>query len=417
MAKRVRFDESCAPSLKRAGRALALLSVGLCLGGAGCFGGLRPRPELGPATDRVEMEPLQVVAVRRGDRLEIVHRDAASVFRDAGAAYEAQDFPRAAELYQLLLREFPGSSYELAARYNLGLSLEETGAFAEALTQYRAIIASTPDSADGIDARFRLAQCQRALGDPAGALATLQELLAKPGLGRNDRSIAELRLGAALLELGRLDDAERIFRGLMGQSRLKGQPGPLPISDQLLADANFGLAQVEHERFRRVQIRLPQERMEQDINDKARGFLRAQAGYLRTIRLRQPDLVTAAGLKIGILYEEFYEELMRAPVPPELNAEEVEVYFEELRKVIRPLVEQAIHVYERNLLYAERMGEREGNEWVAQTHERLERLQRFLKGDGSLEPGAVPMEPPPAAATEPLPAPPQAVGPELVPAP
>ena len=382
--------------------ALLLLLLAGCGSRASGVADSRAGPGEG-AVERIEMEPMQILAERRDGVLRLLHRDAATLFRRASEAYESGDHSLAIDLYCLLIQEFPRSRYIMASRYNLGLALEEEGRHAEAYGQYRRIVADGPGSQDALDARFRIARCQRELADPAAAVATLRELLAMRSLSRQDRLMATVRLGDALLAAGELDQAERTFRKILVRPRLKGRPTPLPVSGKLLAEAQFGIARVSHERFRQVQIRLPDELMEKDIADKARTFLRAQAGYLRTIRLKVAKLVTASGLQIGTLYEEFYEDLIKAPVPEDLSEEEVEVYFEELRKVIRPLVKQAIHVYERNLLYAERF--RAGNNWVAQTESRLARLQSFLEGDARAEPGATFERP------ETDPEPPEFVGP------
>jgi len=387
----------------------------------GCGARQTPRPVvIGPEgpTQQIEMEPMQILAERGKDgKLVLRHRDAASLFRSAGAAFDSQDHARAVEEYSLLLQEFPGSSYTMATRYNLGLALEELHRHAEALVLYREILVSNPSPGDALDARFRIASCQNELADYEGAAQTLQEVLGLPTLGREDRLLAQLRLGDVLLAAGHLDEAEKAFHAVLGRTRLKGSPAPLPAPPEMVSQAQYGLARLEHQRFTRAPIRMPQAQMERDINEKARLFLRAQAGYLRTIHLRIAEMVTAAGLKIGTLYEDFYRDLMQAPVPPELNSEEVEVYFEELRKVIRPLVEQAIHVYERNLLYAERFGQK--GEWIAETEARLERLRQFITGKAMAEPGFTVF--PETDPSSPLfigpPAPPESPEPATAPAP
>jgi tetratricopeptide (TPR) repeat protein len=369
------------------GRAVRTLLLPLLLA-ASSLGGCAHRPPVpsppAPVT-HVEMEPLQLVAQRRGEKLEIVHRDAAGLFREGGEAFEQAQYLRAVDRYQLLLAEFPDSSYAPVTRFNLGLALEQLDRHEEALTQYRHLIQQAPSSPDALDARFRSASCLNALRRHAEEAATLREILTITELGREDRLLAQIRLGDALLAAGQLDEAERVYLAVLSRPEPKGLPAPLLLPVSLQAQAQFGKARVEHERFLLQPIRLPQEQMDRDIHDKASSFLRAQAAYLKTIHLKVGEYVAAAGLKVGTLYEDFYRDLLAAPVPPELDAEETEIYFEELRKVIRPLVEQAIHVYERNLTYSERFGL--GNDWVDQTRARLERLRRFLAGTSAVAPG------------------------------
>ena len=76
---------------------------------------------------------------------------------------------------------------------------------------------------------------------------------------------------------------------------------------------------------------------------------------------------------------------MAAPVPPELDQEETEVYFEMLRDVIRPLVERALFVYEKNVRMAEGLGADDAV--LRETQERLDRLKDYLQPpEGPAEP-------------------------------
>ena len=88
----------------------------------------------------------------------------------------------------------------------------------------------------------------------------------------------------------------------------------------------------------------------------------------------------------------FFDDLVESPLPPELaNQEEVDVYLEELRKKIRPLIARAVYVHKRNLRFANRLGE--DHELVTRTKEHLDRLTKVL--------ASIPEPPPPKAAEVP----------------
>ena len=89
-----------------------------------------------------------------------------------------------------------------------------------------------------------------------------------------------------------------------------------------------------------------------------------------------PEWATAAGFQIGSLYREFYDDLVGAPVPPELTGEAREVYLEEVRKQVKSLLQKAIPIHEKNVLMAERIGE--NNEWVRRSNEQLDQLKKLL---------------------------------------
>jgi len=310
-------------------------------------------------------------------------RDATQVFDAAVAAHQAGRFDLAVGGYRELIRDFPESEYVPPTRYNLGMALEESGKHAEAIPVYETLIASAPDTDDARDARFRLASALRVLGRHADALAVLQGLIADPKLSPVDRYIARIRLADALIALERLDEAEHELRSLLAKARPRpGRTGPL-LSGPLLAEAQYNLARVHRIRFDLLPIRLPLEQMGKDVAAKIEVFKRAQSSYLRTVRIGVPAMTTAAGLELGQMYEDFCIDFVEAPIPADLSGEEVDVYYELLLKEVRPLLEEALHVYEKNLQVAERLGA--SNAWVQSTRARLEELRKTLKAEQGLD--------------------------------
>ena len=131
-------------------------------------------------------------------------------------------------------------------------------------------------------------------------------------------------------------------------------------TDFYLGLAKYHLGEIPHEHFRAMPLRLPEKQMAIDMEEKARLLLVAQRQYIETIKLGNPQWASASGYQIGSLYEEFYDAFIHAPIPPELlgeaNQEKREVYYEELRKRIRILLEKALRTHEQNLLMLERLG-------------------------------------------------------------
>jgi len=123
-----------------------------------------------------------------------------------------------------------------------------------------------------------------------------------------------------------------------------------------------------------------------------------------------PQWASASGYQVASLYEEFYDAFMHAPVPPELlgagNEEKREIYFEELRKNIRILLEKSLRWNEQNLLMMERLGVQ--NEWRDKTKLAYAKVQRLLDPSAPMDAPADPTAatPTPAVPPPPLPQPP-----------
>jgi hypothetical protein len=144
--------------------------------------------------------------------------------------------------------------------------------------------------------------------------------------------------------------------------------------------ARYHLGQITHERFRAIPLRLPEKQMATDMEDKARLLLAAQRQYIETIKLGNPQWASASGYQIGSLYEEFYDAFIHAPIPADLigeaNQEKREVYYEELRKRIRILLEKSLRTHEQNLAMLERLGVQ--NEWRDKSKVAFGKLQKML---------------------------------------
>jgi hypothetical protein len=146
-----------------------------------------------------------------------------------------------------------------------------------------------------------------------------------------------------------------------------------------------------------------------DLEEKCRLLLVAQRAYIDAMKLGNPQWASASGYQVASLYEELYEALIRAPIPADLTTEESvekrEVYYEELRKRIRVLLEKSLRWNEQNLLMIERLGIQ--NEWRDKSKLAFAKLQKMLDPTFKFE-FADPSAPTPAAA----PAPPTPTAPD-----
>ncbi|MFT5435049.1 MAG: hypothetical protein ACI9OJ_005766, partial [Myxococcota bacterium] len=129
--------------------------------------------------------------------------------------------------------------------------------------------------------------------------------------------------------------------------------------------------------FASIRFRLPVETMKRDLTDKSSFFLKGQSAYLRCVRLQNQHWSVAAGYRLGKLYEDFYSDMMEAEVPSELDDEDKKVYYDELKKHVRPLVVRAIEIYERNLGMSDRLGT--GGDWAKKTQASLDRMRNILR--------------------------------------
>jgi hypothetical protein len=185
------------------------------------------------------------------------------------------------------------------------------------------------------------------------------------------------REGFALFQLDRLDEADEVLAraDAVYEEAMQAQSERFSTF-YFVGMARFYRAAIVHRRFREVPIRLPEGQMAKDFEAKLKLLVEAQEAYNRTIQAKHVFWVSAAGYQLGSLFEEFYDGLMYAPVPDWLDGKQRHVYYEELKKQLRPVVDKAIWVFEKNLETARRLGYE--NPFIDKTEERLSQLQAVL---------------------------------------
>jgi TolA-binding protein len=354
---------------------LALVLVSACAGKAKNDVVVGP-----PPVEHIEMDPIKISAVKGPDGVHLETFDVAELFEHAGKALADKRYDDAIVGYELLLKEFAGNNkYQLPSLYNEGLAHQAKKDWAKASETFKKMMALAPDSPDTKDAMFQLGATYAEMGNWPASATVFAQLLERKDMTADDKIEALGRRGFAQFQLKDLDTAERtfssalyFFRSIEKEERLQ--------TDFYLGLVKYHLGQIPHERFRALPLRLPEKQMAKDMDDKARLLLSAQRQYIETIKMGNPQWASASGYQVGSLYEEFYDSFIHAPIPPELlgatNQEKREVYYEELRKRIRILLEKSLRTHEQNLLMLERLGVQ--NEWRDKSKLAFGKLQRML---------------------------------------
>ncbi len=346
---------------------------------------------------KVAMEPM-VFEVQKSGEVQVV--DAQGLFEKAGAAFGEKLWDDALRFYDQLLERFPDSKLAVPALYNSGLTFENKGDLAAAAERYKKLIARSDAAAnDLLDALYRLGNTFAELKNHTAAAATYAQILERKDLSLSDRLEALARRGVAQFNLDDLGAAERTLREQLALFR-KHQAEERLDTDFFVGMSAYYIGEIAHAQYRKLPIRLPERRMSEDLEAKARMLLVAQARFIEAMRMNNAEWATAAGFQIATLYREFYDDLVGAPVPPELDAEHAEVYRDEVKKKVRTLLEKAVSVHERNLLMAERVGIK--NDWVRRSNEQMDQLRRILVPPRE---GAPELPPPPAPPPLPVPKP------------
>ncbi len=308
---------------------------------------------------------------------------------DAARSLEARAYPAALVQYSSLLRraDLRGTDRIRALR-GVAEAHEKLGDFTAASRSWSRLAKFADQVEDPSSTQYRREAWMRAGACQAEleaweASAAMYLRATEIGGGRLAQQVeAEVRRAYAFYQMDDLTTAEHLLND--AEPLLRRAQREERLSDYFFVGmARFYQAAILHRRFREVPIRLPEVRMAEDFEKKLGLLTETQAAYNETIRAKHVYWVSAAGLQLGSLFEEFYDALMYAPVPEWLNDSQRSEYYEALKLQLRPVVNKAIWVFEKNLDTATRLGY--DNRFVEQTEEKLARLQGvLLSGDTTI---------------------------------
>ncbi len=333
---------------------------------------LPTKPEQKP--ERLEFEPV-VIAPTKQD-LELTNLNDEELFALGTSEYAAKSYDRAALCFTRLADLFPKSPHHDEAMYNAGLAYERLERFADALERFKPLMDPEKGKGDALDAAFRAAECYYHLDDYAPAIAILNAVAEREDVGTQERLQAKVQKGVCLLESGDPDAAERSLRDALNYYGQRKETEA--FDDYLPGQAQFFLGEVYRGFFDKVDLdpEKGEDKLGKDLEYKCEMLLSAQGHYLRAIRIGHAQWATAAGFRVGEMYETLYDAMLHAKIPPGFDEEQTRIYREELRKKVKVLVTKAMGIYERTLAAAERIGA--DNPFVERTRQSLDRMRQIL---------------------------------------
>ena len=294
-------------------------------------------------------------------------------------AYES-----AVEGFDGLVAVYPESGYVSASLYNAGLCLQRLERWSEATTRYERLLDMRPGSRDTKHTRFQLAFLYIETERFEEAFEVADLLIGHTGLSSDERSEVMARRAEALLGQGKLDAAAEAAQEALRFSRTRSRE--TRIRDPFfVASASYTFAETLRLRSERIQILVAEVGAQRVVLERrAALLLDAQRAYFDTIRLTEPYWASAAGYRIGAMYDAFWFAITNAPIPPptfEMSETELALYRREYRQRIaelaQPLVQHAIRYWELTLSMVGRTGVR--SEWTDRIRRGLERARMRLR--------------------------------------
>ncbi|HEY2029448.1 MAG TPA: tetratricopeptide repeat protein [Myxococcales bacterium] len=318
------------------------------------------------SAQKVDIREPMIVTAAPPALAPLADLDAATLFDKGTRSFKDGDFTQAAQAFDRLWQAFPDSPQAPQALWNAALSYERLARYDESLRRLTAYLAVH----DEPEAQFHAAYAEYQLHRLDSAVARLEALRRRSDLKPRLRVEALLQEGVCKIESGARVPGEDLVREAVAEAGKLDDPEPA-----LLAEADFWLGEGERTGFLAIAIdpsRMDEAKLQEAIETKSRFLLSAEDHYLHAIRRGDGEWATAAGFRIGEMYEAFYGELVQAPLPNGLTQEQRALYSQELRAKVRRLVDKAIRIYEETLQQGGKGAYR------AKTQDALSRLRKLL---------------------------------------
>jgi len=297
-------------------------------------------------------------------------------------AFKAKNYERSAACFAMLIDEFPEDERVPVGLFNLGLSEENLTKFREAEAHFRRLIDEFPNDEAVPDAELRLGFALMKQEKYDEAKKIYKTIAAPPDAPWFDKIEALTQVGVCYLKTKRYTVAEEYFWQAIHTYKRAVRLDEY-VDTYALAQIHFYRAGIKESLMLETALEAPKDdsmeektRVFKKLDEKCKWLLDSQYDYIRTIRLGHSHWATAAGYKIGSLYEALFDAMVNVPKPESFDAEEAQVYEEELKKKVAVLLKKSLAAFRKVCKVADRI--RVQNEWVDKSRKSLDRLEKML---------------------------------------
>ncbi len=356
--------------------------------------------------EKAESDPLEAAAIYlrvahefpRSARATQALTDAAVTFARGGKPEES------VKVYGQLVDQYPQSSEAPAAAWSAGRLYEQAALWDQAATFYERLANNYSKDTHAADALFNAGLLREHLGQHPKAIAAYGEY-ARRYPKRDDVKEVAFRVGVVLDESGQRESAAKAFLEFAqkypggakaiealsragaalveaGQDHRAAEPLAKAVTlykKENVRDAAHSAAHARYlegealfHEFERAKLATDPKRLPKTLEEKSAWMDKAKSSYLDVVGFGDPEWATAGLYRIGDAYERFAKALRDTPVPAGLNAEEQQVYRDELEKYVVVVEDKALDAYKGGYKKALELGVY--NEFTQKLRQALGRL-------------------------------------------
>jgi tetratricopeptide (TPR) repeat protein len=293
----------------------------------------------------------------------------------AAQAYQAVGlFSEAATYHEIIADKWPKSEHHKDAAYNAVLLRTTIGEHDKAIADGNAYVRKYPRAEDADEVTFLMGKAHEKAEKWKDA-ETLYAHYAQSARGQSGRTEALVRLATVRLRLGDERGSEAALASAMQVYRTYKRT--LDDSGKYFAaKAHYMQGERVLADFGKIKIEGEVEQLKGRLKKKSELLKKAADTFLETAEMGVAEWTTASLYQIGVTYESFSKALLDSPPPATLNAEQKELYSQQIDEFVVPIEEKSLEAYESGWQKALELGI--FNQWTAKMREALGRLNTEL---------------------------------------
>jgi TolA-binding protein len=302
----------------------------------------------------VDLDIIRITASSRGvgGEPDLDHVSTADLFKQATDAAKAGDTERAISLYRRLVSEFPESKYAPVSLFNIAAIYDGRSDLPATIATLRELVKAYPDARESVDGHLYIAALQADHAQFANALVTIDEIVARTQLTYADRIEAFARRGYILIELHRFEEAQTALETAVSEWR----KAPKIEDPYYIAMASYYRGELAHRKFAEAPVRLPDERMIEDLEAKRVLAVQAYDRWKESLGFKQAYWATASGYQMSQIFVELWEAHVKAPYPDRVDVATRPKYVDEVHDRVREHLEKALEGHRMNVELAKAFG-------------------------------------------------------------
>ncbi len=293
----------------------------------------------------------------------------------AATAYQSVGlFSEAADYHQTIAEKWPKSEHGKDAAYNAVLLRVAVGEHDRAIQAGNEYRRNYPRGDDADEVTFLMGKAHEKAGKWKDA-ELLYASYSQTAKSASSRIEALVRLATVRLRLADERGAEAALDRAMQAYRTYKRT----LDDQgkyFAAKAHYMQGESALAEFDKIKIEGEVEQLKTRLKKKSDLLKRAADTFLETAEMGVAEWTTASLYQIGVTYESFSKALLDSPPPPSLNAEQKDLYAQQIDEFVVPIEEKSLEAYESGWQKAIELGI--FNQWTAKMREALGRLNTEL---------------------------------------